>query len=84
MRPTVVDDVGRVEAREHEVSGFAGRHGNLHRLGIAHLADDDDVGRLPERGAERRGEVRRVDADLHLLDQALADAGARTRSDLRW
>jgi hypothetical protein len=47
----------------------ARRDGYPHRLGIAHLTDDDDVGRLADGGPERRGEVRRVDADLHLLDE---------------
>ena len=63
---------------------LAGRHRNLHRLRIAHLADDDDVGRLAKGGAERGREVGRVDADFNLLDQATCDAGARTRSDPRW
>ena len=52
--------------------------------GIAHLADDDDVGRLAERGAQRGREIRRVDADLDVLDQAAAVLSARTRSDPRW
>ena len=52
--------------------GLAGRDRDLHRFRIAHLADDDDVGRLAQRRAERGREVGRVDADLDLLDQALA------------
>ena len=56
--------------REHQVAGLGRRQRNPHRLGIAHLADDDDVGRLAQRGAQRGREVGRVDADLHLLDDA--------------
>ena len=54
------------------MTGFAGGERHLHRLGIAHLADDDDVGRLTKRGAKRGRKVRRVDADLHVLDDAAA------------
>ena len=66
------------------MSRFARRQRNLHRLRIAHLADDDDVGRLSKSRAQSRGEIRCVDADFDLLDQAARDAGARIRSDLRW
>ncbi len=55
---------------QHQVPGLPRRQRNPHRLGIAHLADDDDVGRLPDRRAQRRGEVRGIHADLDLLDDA--------------
>ena len=41
---------------------------NAHRFRIPHLADDQHVGRLAQRGTKRGGKVRRVDADLHLFD----------------
>ena len=41
-----------------------------HRLGVAHLADQDDVRVLAERRAQRGGEARRVVADLALADHA--------------
>ena len=47
------------------------RQRNFHGLGIAHLADHDHIGRLPQRGAQRCRKIRRVDADLDLLDDAL-------------
>ena len=50
---------------------FTGRQRDLHRLRIAHLADDDDVGRLADGRAQRGREVGRVDADLDLFDDAL-------------
>ena len=62
--------VGGVEARKDEMTGFAGRERNLHRLRVAHFADHDDIGRLPQRRAQRGRKIRGVDADLHLLDQA--------------
>ena len=51
--------------------GLGGGQRDAHRVRVAHLADDDHVRRLADDGAKRRGEVRRVGADLHLLDQAL-------------
>ena len=55
---------------QHEMAGLPRRERHLHGLGIAHLADDDNVGSLPQRRAERGREIRRVDADLNLLDDA--------------
>ena len=50
--------------------GLGGGERDPHRLGIAHLADDDHVGRLAQRRPQRGREVGRVDADLDVLDQA--------------
>ncbi len=50
--------------------GLRRRERDPHRLGIAHLADDDDVGSLAHGGAQRRRKVRCVDADLDLFDHA--------------
>ena len=44
---------------------------NRHRLEIAHLADEDDVGILAERGAQRALERVGMRADLALVDEAL-------------
>ncbi len=52
------------------MTGFACRQRDVHGRLIAHLADDDHVGRLTERRAQGSGEVRRVDADFDLLHQA--------------
>ncbi len=43
----------------------------LDRLVVAHLADQDHVGILAQRGAQGEGERLRVDLDLALVDQAL-------------
>ena len=64
-------DVGRVERREHEVAGLGGLERDVHRQLVADLADEDDVGILAERGAERVGEGAGVDADLALADARL-------------
>ena len=50
---------------------LARRERNLHRLRIAHLADHNHVRRLPQRRAQRRWKIRRIDANLDLLDDAL-------------
>ena len=47
---------------------FPSRDRNLHRLGVAHLTNDDDIGRLAKGGAQRGREVGGVDADFDLLD----------------
>ena len=52
------------------MAGFGRRERDAHRLRVAHLADHDHVGRLPQGGAQRSREIRRVDADLDLLDHA--------------
>lgn len=52
------------------MTGFPAGDGDLHRLRIAHLAADDDVGRLAGGGAKRGGEVGRIDADLDVLEPA--------------
>ena len=64
--------VGRVDRREDEVARFGRGQRDAHGLRIAHLADDEHVGRLPQRRAQGGGEVGSVDADLDLLDQARA------------
>ena len=40
------------------------------RLEVAHLAEEDHVGVLAERGAQRVAEAGGVDADLALVDDA--------------
>ena len=56
--------------REHEVARFRRGERDAHRLRVAHLADDDHVGRLPQRRAQGGGEVGRIHADFDLLDHA--------------
>ena len=61
----------RVQRAEHEVAGLGRREGGRDRLEVAHLADEDHVGVLAQRRAQALGEVRRVEADLALVDDAL-------------
>ena len=56
-----------VQRRHDEVTGFGGSQGGLHRLGVTHLADEDDVGVLAHGGAQRGGEVLGVDPHLALI-----------------
>jgi hypothetical protein len=61
-----------VERGEDEMAGFGGGEGGSHGFGVAHLADEDDVGVLAEDGADGLGEGGRVVADLDLLDDGVA------------
>ncbi len=68
-----VDRAGRalgVQRAEHEVAGLGGGQRGADRLEVAHLADEDHVRVLAERGAERLAEAGGVDADLALVDDA--------------
>ena len=69
MRADGGRDVGRVQAAEHEMPGFGRRQRNAHRFVIAHLADDEHVGRLADGAAQRGRKVGRVLTDLDLLDE---------------
>ena len=57
----------RVQGREHEVTGLGRGQRGRDRLEVAHLADEDHVGVLAERAAQRLGESLRVGADLALV-----------------
>ena len=57
----------RVQRREHEVAGLGGGQRGPHRLGVAHLADEDHVGVLAQHPLQRAVEVVGVGADLALV-----------------
>ena len=61
--------VGGVERDEHEVPCFGRLDAGQHGLAVTQFSDKDDVGVLPNRAAQRGGEVGHVDADLALVDQ---------------
>jgi hypothetical protein len=76
-RDDAVDRLGRVERvqrREDQVAGLGGVQRRFDRLEVAHLADQDDVGVLAQRGAQGVRERRRVDRDLPLVDDRLVVA----------
>ena len=62
--------VGRVQRGEHEVAGLGGRQRGGDGLQVAHLADHDDVGVLPQHVGQRLAERRDVGVDLLLHDDA--------------
>ena len=62
--------VDRVHRREHEVAGLGGLQRRLGRLAVAQLADQDHVGVLAQRAAERLVERLGVEPDLALVDDA--------------
>ena len=59
-----------VKRREDEVTRLGGGERGRDRLEVAHLADEDHVGVLAQRGAKAFREGRRVLADLALVDDA--------------
>ena len=59
-----------VQGGEDEVAGLGRGQRGRDRLQVAHLADQDHVGVLAQRGLQRAGEVLRVGADLALVDEA--------------
>jgi hypothetical protein len=71
--------VGGVQRGEHEVAGFGGLDAGEHRFAVAHLADHDDIGILPDGGPQRGREVRHVDADLALTDVGHRSGGRGIR-----
>ena len=53
---------------QHEVAGLRGGERGADGLGVAHLADEDDVGVLAQDVLERARKAARVGADLALVD----------------
>jgi hypothetical protein len=68
--PPTLGSVQRVQGREDEVTRLGGLQRGLRRLGVAELADEDDVGILAENTAQRLAEAFGVEADLALVDDA--------------
>ena len=54
------------------MAGLGGCQNRCHGLGIAHFTHQNHVGILPQNAAQRTGEIRRILADLDLLDDGLA------------
>ena len=69
-----IDGLGRVDRMQrgqHQMAGLGGFHRDLDRLDVAHLADEDDLRRLPERRPQRERESLGVRADFALVDRGL-------------
>ena len=64
--------VDRVQRREHQVARLRGLERDRDRLEVAHLAHQDHLGRLAQRGAQREREGLGVGAHLALVDGRLA------------
>ena len=60
-----------MQGREHEVTGLRRGDRSGDRLEVAHLADQDHVRILAQRGGQRVGEASRIGAELALVDDAL-------------
>ena len=58
-----------VQGGKHQVAGERGFHGDFRRFKVANFADQNDVGVLPQEGAQRRGEIQPdLILHLHLVD----------------
>ena len=72
-RDDAADGLGRVDGvhgAEHQVARVGGRQRDLHRLGVADLADEDHVRILAQDVPQRLGVAAGVGADLALADDA--------------
>ena len=68
--PARLGRVDGVERREDEVARLGGLQGDLGRLGVAELADEDDVRVLAQRAPQPLAERAGVEPDLALADDA--------------
>jgi hypothetical protein len=60
-----------VERREYEVAGLGRGERGRNRLEVSHLADEDHVGVLAQRGLQAEREALRIRAQLPLVHDAL-------------
>ena len=82
-----VDGLGRVDGMQsgqHEVAGFGSLERDFDRFPVAHLADQNHFGRLPQSGAQSNRKTRRIGMKFALMNGASSYACEETRSDLRW
>src|SRR5437660_7754881 len=63
--------IHRVHRAQDEVAGLGCLQGQLDRLAVAHLAHEDDIRRLTERGAKAVGEGVEVAAQFSLVEGRL-------------
>ena len=70
VRKTAREGVGAMERAEDEMAGLGRLDGSQHRLAVAHFADQDAVGILANDDAEGVFEVRNVETDFALGDDA--------------
>ena len=64
--------IAGVQGRQHKMAGFRRSNCDADCFHVAHLADQDDVGILPQRRPQRVGKSTAIGADLPLVDNALA------------
>ena len=60
--------IGGVQAGKHQVASLGGFENHLHGFAVAHFAHQDHLGRLPQGGAQRQREVRRIAVQFPLVD----------------
>ena len=57
-----------MQRREHQMPGFRSLQRHFHRLAIAHLAQQNYLGRLPQRSPQSQRKIRRVRVQLPLMN----------------
>ena len=60
-----------MQGREDQVTGLRRFQGDFDRFFVAHLADQDDLGSLAERGAQGERKGRRITMQFALMDGGL-------------
>ena len=63
--------IDRVERAEHKVAGLGRGCCGFHCFTVPHLADQNDVGALPDAVFQREVKVRSITPNLSLIDNAL-------------
>ena len=63
--------VDGVQGAEDQMAGFRRAQGDLHRLLVAHFADENDLGRLAQRGAQAVGVGIEINAQFALVESRL-------------
>ena len=61
--------IDRVQGAEDQMAGFRGAQGDFHRVAIAHFADENDLGRLAQRGAQAVDVRIEINAQFTLVER---------------
>ena len=61
--------VDRVQRAQDQMAGFRRAQGDLHRLAVAHFADENHLRRLAQRGAQAVGITVKINAQFALVER---------------
>ena len=63
--------VDGVQRAQDQMAGFRRAQGDFHRFLVAHFADENDLGRLAQRGAQAVGVAVEINAQFALVERRL-------------